>query len=218
MKSIRTALTVVALLSLAMPTAGHAEPVVTNPFGNLTASIVSQPSGTTPGVARLTIVTANGGAFRNTNDTIYFGLRIMGSEDQELKSFKLTGTGNCIVSDFAGNGSTGGYQGAPIFGTDTPAGSGNSHMRMIGGRVKPSCGNIQIDVTFRARPLVTYYAAFFGYTPAPWHSNYGQAPWNVAPTGGNGAYQNWWDLWGTFDTLGYSNACTNVTGTAVSCG
>jgi hypothetical protein len=89
---------------------------------------------------------------------------------------------------------------------------------MIGGAIRKSCGNIQIDVTFPARPLVAFYGAFYGSEPAPWHDNYADAPWSAVPTGGDASYQNWWDLWGTFDTLGYSNACTSVSGTDVSCG
>lgn len=217
MRHFKLVLALTLATALVVPAIGSTEPFVTNPFGNLTMSVLTEPSGTTPGTARLTIVTSNGAAFTPGHDTIYFGFRVMGSEDLEMTSFRLpSNTGGCIVSDFAGRG-TGGWQGASVFGTATPAGSANSHMRMLGGFLKQSCGNIEITVAYRARPLVAFYAAFFGYTAAPWHNNYGAAPWSTIPTGGDSTYQNWWNIWGTFDTLGYSNACTNVTGTTVSC-
>lgn len=205
-------LTVVAMFLATVPAAVQAEPVVINPFGSLTLEVTRPPVvGGAPGNARLTIQSSSlpvGGP------TIYFGLRIMGTEDSELSSFSLptnpTGTGRCIVSDFAGRGSTGGWQGAPVFGQATPAGSGNSHMKMIGGFIRRACGNIVINIAFTARPFVAYYAAFFGTKPAPWNNNYDEAPWSTVPTGGTSSYQNWWNLWGTFDTLGYSNAVTYV--------
>lgn len=201
------------------PVAGRAEPVVTNPFGNLQMKVLREPSGVDSGLARLTIVTANGAAFSG-GSTIYFGLRVMGSEDMEMTSFRLPrNKGRCIVSDFAGRNTKGGWQLGPAFGAQGPyLGSPNSHMRMIGGYLKKSCGNVEITVSFRERPLVAFYGAFFGYSAAPWHANYKQSPWDSIPTGGNATYENWWNLWGQFDTLGYSNACTNVSGPAVSCG
>lgn len=210
------ALSLAALLSV--PAAGHADPVVTNPFGTLQASIVREPSGTTPGVANLTITTANG-AITGSGKTVYFGLRIMGGEDMQMTTFSVDApSAGCIVSDFAGRNTTGGWQGAPVFGAGAdPLGSPNSHMRMIGGFLKKACGSLHITVTFSAHPFVAFYGAFFGLTAAPWHDNYNQAPWTALTTGGN--YANWWNLWGQFDTLGYSNACTSATpGTQPSCG
>lgn len=203
----------VLLAALAGGAPAQAEPVVINPFGTLTLSVTKQPTPTDPGSAKLTINTASGAAFSG-GSTIYFGLRIMGTEDAELTSFTLptnpTGSGRCLVSDFAGRYSSG-WQGAPVFAQSVPpAGSLNSHMKMIGGFIRKSCGNIEITVSFRAKPFVAYYAAFFGYTPAPWHNNYGTAPWNTVPTGGDPSTQGWWNIWGTFDTLGYSNAVTHV--------
>lgn len=210
MRIISLVVALVATLAGGLP--ARAEPVVINPFGTLTLQVTREATPTVPGSARLTINTGSGAAFSG-GSTIYFGLRIMGTEDTELQSFALptnpTGAGRCIVSDFAGRG-TAGWQGAPLFGEQTPAGSGNSHMKMLGGFIRKSCGNIVITVSFRARPFVAYYAAFFGYTAAPWHANYDETPWSTVPTGGNASYQNWWDLWGTFDTLGYSNAVTHV--------
>jgi hypothetical protein len=190
---------------------GSAEPIVINPFGTLTVAVTREPTLLDPGAARLTINTGSGAAFSG-GSTIYFGLRIMGTEDVEMTSFSLptnpTGSGRCIVSDFAGR-NTSGWQGAPVFGTNTGvAGSANSHMKMIGGFIRKSCGDIVINVSFRAKPFVAYYAAFFGYNPAPWHNNYGTPPWNTVPTGGDTSTQAWWNIWGTFDTLGYSNAVT----------
>lgn len=212
----RTFLAAAAVAVALVPAVPRAAGVVANPFGNLDMTIVQQPSGQTPGKARLKIVTANGQAFTPGEDRIYFGLRLMGGEDIQMGDFSLTGDGDCIVSDFAGS-NTPGWQGAPLFGAPTPAGSGNAHMRMIGGFLEKACGNILIDITFTARPLVVFYGAFFGYEAAPWHQNYDEAPWNVVPTGGDASTQRWWNLWGSFDTLGYSNACTNTTGTAVGC-
>lgn len=198
------------------PAAGE---VVLNPFGNLTMNVLSEPSGATPGRARLSIVTANGAVTSDGSKTAYFGLRIMGQEDMQMTGFHLTGTGNCIVSDFAGT-NTQGYQLADVFGAGAdPVGTPNSHMRMVGGFLRKSCGSLVIDIEFNARPLVAFYGAFFGLTPAPWHQNYDEAPFDVFPTGGDERYQQWWNLWGTFDTLGYSNACTSVQGTGqASCG
>ncbi|HVL32009.1 MAG TPA: hypothetical protein VM600_00325 [Actinomycetota bacterium] len=218
-RSLAAALTVVLFASAAPAGAGPGD-VVTNPFGNLTGTIVTEPSGTTPGLARLTIVTANGQAFgTGSRSRIFFGFRIMGTEDIELQTFHLTNpSAGCIVSDFAGRNTPGGWQGTPIFGAATPAGSANSHMRMIGGYLERACGNLVVDVSFRTRPFVAFYGAFYGYNAAPWHKNYGSQPWSVVPTGGTSSYEHWWNLWGSFDTLGYSNACTNVSGTTLTCG
>lgn len=215
-RTLAAAVTVAAVLTPL--TARSAGQIITNPFGNLQMRVLRQPTGGNAGLARLTIVTANGQAFSG-GSTIYFGLRLMGSEDAEMLSFKLPrNRGKCIVSDFAGN-RTKGWQGAAAFGAAAPGlGSLNSHMRMIGGFVRKSCGNIEIDVGYRNRPFVLFYAAFFSYKAAPWHGNYAQQPWGTVPAGGNATYYQWWDLWGAFDTLGYSNACTNASGTAVSCG
>jgi hypothetical protein len=210
-----------ALLAAAMllPSVSKADPVVTNPFGNLTLSSVVAPSGTTPGHARVTI----GAAFANTSQKIYFGLRLMGTEDIQMTNIAGPATGNgCIVSDFAGKNTTGKWQGADAFNTGAaPLGTPNSHMRMVGGVIKQVCGNISIDITFQTSPLVIFYGAFFGYDSAPWNSaksgGYTTPPWNVVPTGGNAQYKQWWDLWGTFDTLGYSNACTYVSGPTATC-
>jgi hypothetical protein len=203
--------------ALVAPAASHADPVVTNPFGNLQLAITKAPSGATPGTARLTIVTANGAAF-SQGSRIYFGLRFMGNEDMQMTKIEgpLPATG-CIVSDFAGNNTAGKWEGAPVFGAGAdPAGTPNSHMRMVGGVIQKSCGNIVVDVSFQASPLVVFYGAFFGYDSAPWNSSkthgYTDAPFNTIPTTGDHTYDKWWDLWGTFTTLGYSNACLYTSG------
>lgn len=220
---MRSRLTVLAgllgLMVLAPGTAPAAGEVVLNPFGNLTMNVLAEPSGATPGRARLTVVTANGAVTSDPSKTAYFGLRIMGQEDMQMTGFNLTGTGNCIVSDFAGTNTANGWQLGDVFGAGAaPVGSANSHMRMVGGFLRRACGSLQIDIEFTARPLVAFYGAFFGLTPAPWHQNYDTPPFDVLPTGGDARYQQWWNLWGTFDTLGYSNACTSVSGTTATCG
>ncbi len=219
----RGLLAAVIITSLSVPLVAPADPVETNPFGALTMNVMQLPNGQTPGRAVLTINNA-----ARSGDTIYFGFRIMGGEDIEMTGFRLPTGASCTVSDFAGRNTSGGWQGTPVFGAgqDQAGTSLNSHMRMIGGWLRPGtvadggCGNLTVDISFRATPLVAFYGAFFGKTAAPWHNNYSSAPWSVAPTGGQASYQNWWNLWGTFDTLGYSNACTFV-GTspgAASCG
>lgn len=219
MTRLRAILTGLALAATVLaPATGHADPVVTNPFGSLTASIVRAPSGTTPGQARLTITTDNG-TITSKGDTVYFGLRVMGGEDLQMTGFSLgRQAGGCIVSDFAGNNTPGGWQGGPAFaaGAD-PIGSPNSHMRMIGGFLNKACGNVTINVTFNSYPFVTFYAAFFSLNKAPWHDNYDSPPFSALTTGGD--YSDWWNIWGQFDTLGYSNACTAVaSGSPPSCG
>jgi hypothetical protein len=217
MHSLRRALLAAVIVgSLTTPLISPADPVETNPFGSLAMSGVVAPDGTTPGRARLTIKNAS-----RSGGKIYFGFRLMGNEDIEMKDdFYLTNdpTGaTCTVSDFAGNNTAKGWQGNPAFGTAAgPLGTFNSHMRMIGGFLTPSCGDLVVNITFRTTPLVVFYGAFFGRTAAPWHGQ-ASAPWDTIPTGGNDDYNQWWNLWGTFDTLGYSNACTYVNGTT-SCG
>lgn len=210
-KPVRALVALLAAGALLSGPSASAEPIVTNPFGTLSMDQVVEPSGTTPGRARLTISTGSGAAF-SQGSTIWFGLRLMGTEDLEMQSFRQT-IGGCTISDFAGQ-NTSGYQGAPVFaaGDRNTVGTPNSHMRMIGGFIRKSCGNLVIDVTFRTKPVVVYYAAFFGSKASPWSNNYDEAPWSVVPTGGNRSYEQWWNIWGTFDTLGYSNACTYVTG------
>jgi hypothetical protein len=219
MRKAKFSAALLVLVGLATPFVAHGDPLVENPFGSLQMKIVRQPAGGTPGVARLTITTGDAAALTPGHPRVYFGLRIMGSEDTQMLGFQLPANkGRCIVSDFAGNNVKGGWQGAQVFGAAAPAlGSANSHMRMIGGYLQKNCGNVIITISFSQRPLIAYYAAFFGYNAAPWHSAYKTAPWSTIPTGGNARYQNWWDLWGRFDTLGYSNACTSVSGNAVSC-
>jgi hypothetical protein len=208
----------VALSLLAPGLAPAAGEVVLNPFGNLTMQVLAEPAGATPGRARLTIVTANGAVTSDPSKTAYFGLRIMGQEDMQMTGFDLTGSGNCIVSDFAGT-HTDGYQLGGVFGAGAdPVGTPNAHMRMVGGFLRRACGNLVIDIEFTARPLVAFYGAFYGLNPAPWHQNYDEPPFDTFPTGGDERYQEWWNLWGSFDTLGYSNACQSVSGTMVSCG
>lgn len=217
---MKKALLIAALgLGLIAPSA-QADPIETNPFGPLHLTIDQEPNGTTPGTGTLVVKASQ--ANYVTRPTIWFGLRLMGSEDVEMRSFKFLPPASnpdksCIISDFAGQ-NTPGWQGETVFGAETAAGSLNSHMRMIGGFVRPRCGDIEIKVTFNARPLVIYYAAFFAATPAPWSNSYGDLPWSTVPTGGNRDYEKWWNIWGTFDTLGYSNFCTNVTGKTVACG
>lgn len=217
MRKTRLAFVAAVIALTIAPLGAKADPVVTNPFGALQASIAREPNGATPGLAHLTITTASG-AITGKGDAVYFGLRIMGGEDMQMTGFSLDYPSGCIVSDFAGRNTAGGWQGAAVFGAGAaPVGTPNSHMRMIGGYLKSSCGNLHIDVTFNARPFVAFYGAFFGLSAAPWHDNYGSPPFSVLTTGGN--YANWWNLWGQFDTLGYSNACTSATaGTQPSCG
>lgn len=220
MKLSRTILAAAAVSIAAVPAAAPADPgeVILNPFGNLSMQIVDEPEGATPGLARLRIHTANGQVTAD-GTRVYFGLRIMAPEGSQMTGFALTGGDGCIVSDFAGAGTEGGWQLGDVFGTAAPElGSLNAHMRMVGGFLQKSCGDLTIDLAFNTRPFVAFYGAFFGEEPAPWHDNYDEAPWDTIPTGGDTTYENWWDLWGTFDTLGYSNACTNVSGAEVSCG
>lgn len=209
MRSLRRALLATTVIAaLAAPLAAPADPIEITPFGTLELSNVVRPNGATPGTAKLTI--KNGS---RDGGTVYFGFRIMGTEDIEMTGFSLptnpSGAGKCIVSDFAGKNTENGWQGAPVFSAGAePVGTVNSHMRMVGGFLKPSCGDVVVNIRFRTLPLVAYYAAFFSTNAAPWHDNYDEAPWAVAPTGGNADYNEWWNIWGAFDTLGYSNAVT----------
>ena len=205
----RALVVLVAVGAMVAPLMSKADPVETNPFGSLVISSITKPSGVTPGTATLTIQSDR------PTTPVYFGFRIMGGEDMEMTSFSLPTnphTNPCIVSDFAGRNTSGGWQGTPVFGAgqDTPVGTSlNAHMRMIGGYLRKDCGDLIVHVTYRSLPFVAFYGAFFGTSGAPWHNNYGAAPWNVVPAGpGGDAYQNWWNLWGSFDTLGYSNAVT----------
>jgi hypothetical protein len=199
---------------LAPSGAGAVGTPTTNPFGQLSA-VVTPPSGTTPGSATLTIDVDTGTAF-GLGSTIYFGLRLMGTEDMQLTQIVSPAPASgCTISDFAGNNTTGKWQGAPIF--SAGSGAANARMRMVGGFIKKSCGDIVLKVSFQTQPLIVYYAAFYGYSAAPWHDNYGTAPWNVVPTGGNPNYNEWWNLWGTFTELGYSNACTYTSTTETDC-
>ena len=223
MKFRSLAVAAVIAAGLMVPGGAHATgTIITNPFGNLTLESITPANGATPGAATLRIHVANGAAFSTQQPKIYFGLRLMGSEDMQMTGIvaPLPSTG-CTVSDFAGNNTTGKYQGAQAFGTATPAGSLNSHMRMVGGFITKACGDIVLRVSFQAQPFVVYYAAFYGYDSAPWNSsksgNYTTPPWNVVPTGGNATYNQWWNLWGTFTDLGYSNACVYTSGASATC-
>ena len=75
------ALVVFATLATGVP--AQAEPIVINPFGTLTVAVTREPTLLDPGAARLTINTGSGAAFSG-GSTIYFGLRIMGTEDVEM--------------------------------------------------------------------------------------------------------------------------------------
>ena len=143
----RIVLSAAVAAMLVVPGAAPADPgeVILNPFGNLSLQVVAEPDGATPGQARLRIHTANG-QVTGDGTRAYFGLRVMAPEGTQMTGFALTGDGGCIVSDFAGAETEGGWQLGDVFGASAPTlGSLNSNMRMVGGFLEKPCGDLTID-------------------------------------------------------------------------
>lgn len=199
----------VALIAAALVATSSSSPAsaqfTNNPLGAPELVDIVAPQGAQPGTATFVIDPARGTWSGHAEH--FFGLRLMGSEDIAMTGF--TGGDGCELSDFQGTNTPNGWQGAPLF----EATSADRQMRMIGGRLAPSCSPVRIQIEFRSTPLIAYYGTFFGTTAAPWHDNYSDPVWGPLFA----AYPQWWNLWGTFNELGYSSICVWTGVDAASC-
>ncbi len=146
-------------------------------------------------------------------DKVWFGLRVFTAGPGTMTSH--TGLKTSVdalyykqpspatfpcISDFAGNGASGG-SGIPQAGQLDPG------IAMIGGFVGPDTGCTDTGVSTGSKvvrfafntagtPTFAFYGAFYGTEAASWRGQMGDT------TGQN----QWWNLWGNFTGLAYSTS------------